>query len=62
MDTRIDEIKKSKTLTNFNEILMPGEREFGLEKERRKKGIPLIDEVFTQLKEEARKNGVNFNF
>lgn len=60
MDNRIRTIKSSKLAPGFKEILMPGEREFKLEKVRREKGIPLTEEVIYQLKLQAEKSGVEF--
>jgi LDH2 family malate/lactate/ureidoglycolate dehydrogenase len=60
MDSRIRKIKESELLPGFKEILMPGERELKLERERRSKGIPLIVEVLGQLKSLAEELGVKY--
>jgi len=49
MDARIRSIKQAELLPGFTEILMPGERELKLERERRRNGIPLSVAVLDQI-------------
>jgi len=58
MDERIRSIKHSERLPGVEEILMPGERELRLERERRKHGIPLSVAVLDQVAGVAREMGV----
>jgi len=62
---RIDEyirlIKSSEIAPGFDEIMLPGEREFRLESIRRNNGIPITTEVFSQLKSLAIEVGSEFN-
>jgi LDH2 family malate/lactate/ureidoglycolate dehydrogenase len=58
MDARIRSIKKSELLPGVTEILMPGERELKLERERRKNGIPLSVNVLDQIAVVAKELGV----
>ena len=60
-DSLIRLIKNSELATGFEEILMPGEREFRTEKERRTKGIPLSVEVLGQLESLAKEVGVGYS-
>ena len=58
MDQRIRSIKDSARLPGVEEILMPGERELRLERERRKNGIPLSVAVLDQVAALAKELGV----
>lgn len=58
MDQRIRSIKNSERLPGVNEILMPGERELRLERERRAQGIPLSVAVLEQVAAVAKELGV----
>ncbi len=58
MDTRIRSIRQAELLSGFTEILMPGERELRLERERRKNGIPLSVAVLDQVAALAKELGV----
>jgi LDH2 family malate/lactate/ureidoglycolate dehydrogenase len=58
MDLRIRSIKNSERLPGVEEILMPGERELRLERERRRHGIPLSVAVLDQVASVAREMGV----
>jgi LDH2 family malate/lactate/ureidoglycolate dehydrogenase len=58
MDERIRSIKASERLPGVEEILMPGERELRLERERRTRGIPLSAAVLDQVAVAAREVGV----
>lgn len=58
MDERIRSIKDSERLPGVEEILMPGERELKLERERRISGIPLSVAVLDQVAAVAREMGV----
>jgi LDH2 family malate/lactate/ureidoglycolate dehydrogenase len=58
MDARIRSIKQSELLPGVTEILMPGERELKLERERRKNGIPLSVNVLDQIAVVAKELGV----
>lgn len=54
VDFLIRLIKNSTLAPGFEEILIPGEREFKMEGERRDKGIPLSAEVLNQLESLAK--------
>jgi len=58
MDARIRAIKQSERLPGVDEILMPGERELRLERERRQRGIPLGVNVLDQVAAVAAELGV----
>ncbi len=58
MDERIRSIKASERLPGVEEILMPGERELRLERERRTHGIPHNVAVLDQVAAVARELGV----
>ena len=58
MDQRIRSIKDSERLPGVDEILMPGERELKLERERRAHGIPLSVAVLEQVAAVAKEIGV----
>jgi LDH2 family malate/lactate/ureidoglycolate dehydrogenase len=58
MDQRIRSIKDSERLPGVDEILMPGERELTLERERRAHGIPLSVAVLDQVAAVAKELGV----
>ena len=58
MDQRIRSIKDSERLPGVEEILMPGERELKLERQRRAKGIPLSVAVLEQVAAVAHEVGV----
>jgi LDH2 family malate/lactate/ureidoglycolate dehydrogenase len=59
MDQRIRSIKDSERLPGVEEILMPGERELKLERERRAHGIPLGVAVLQQVAAVAKEFGVS---
>ena len=58
MDRRIRSIKDSERLPGVDEILMPGERELKLERDRRAQGIPLSVAVLEQVAAVAKNVGV----
>ena len=58
MDERIRSIKNSERLPGVEEILMPGERELKIERERRAHGIPLSVAVLDQVAAVAKELGV----
>jgi L-2-hydroxycarboxylate dehydrogenase (NAD+) len=54
----IEELKFSRKAKNTDEILMPGEREYLLEQERRVKGIPISSQIYRLLIDVAEEWGV----
>jgi LDH2 family malate/lactate/ureidoglycolate dehydrogenase len=58
MDRRIRSIKDYERLPGVDEILMPGERELKLERDRRAQGIPLSVAVLEQVAAVAKNVGV----
>jgi LDH2 family malate/lactate/ureidoglycolate dehydrogenase len=60
MDEWIYTFKNAKPDNNHNEVLIPGEPEFRNELENRQKGIPLIDEVISELKSISSRYNINF--
>jgi LDH2 family malate/lactate/ureidoglycolate dehydrogenase len=57
-NTFIEELKFSRKAKNIDEILMPGEREYLLEQERRINGIPISSEIYHLLVDVASDWGV----
>ena len=60
VDSLIHLVKGSQLAPGFEEILMPGEREFRTEQQRRADGIPLSVEVLEQLRSLAGELSVEF--
>lgn len=58
VDSLIRLIKGSELAPGFEEILMPGEREFRMEQQRRVKGIPLSVSVLAKLRSLADELGI----
>lgn len=59
IDKMIEEIKESPKAKNVNEIFLPGEIEFNIQKERLEKGIPLSMPVIQELKALGESYNVN---
>lgn len=51
MDNWIERFKQTKPFDSNNPVLIPGEPEFVIEKQRSKEGIPLVESVVHELKE-----------
>ncbi|HIC96623.1 TPA: Ldh family oxidoreductase [Candidatus Bipolaricaulota bacterium] len=49
IDQMIREIKATPPAEGFTEVLLPGEPEFRTEEQRLRKGVPLSEEVYTEL-------------
>ncbi len=62
VDVMVRTIKQSQLASGFREILIPGEREFRTETERRKRGIPLSVDVLNDIELLAKEVGVKFAF
>ncbi|MEO7443997.1 MAG: Ldh family oxidoreductase, partial [Ferruginibacter sp.] len=60
MDNWIQRFRSAKVAEGFDRVIIPGEPEVAMEKERRKKGIPLNDTVVTDLKMLAEKFSILF--
>lgn len=60
MDLWIDTFKKAKTISGVPEVLIPGEKEFLLEKKIKKEGIHIIDPIIKEMKDIADKLNVEF--
>lgn len=60
IDQHIRLMKQSELAPGVEEILMPGEREFRLEQDRRAHGIPVSNEVLAHMRELAEEVGVKF--
>ncbi len=58
IDKMVQDIKKLPIADGFERAYLPGEPEFELEEERMKQGIPVVDDVLTELKNLAAKFGV----
>jgi len=54
----IADIKASGVREGFKEVLLPGEREFNIEKERRKTGIPVDDKSWTRIQDTCTSLGI----
>lgn len=62
IDRAIDQAKSSPLDEGFEEILMPGERGFREEERRRRNGIPIYDQVWTQVVEPmCREQGIKLS-
>ncbi len=59
VDQMIEEIKESPKAEGVEEILVPGEIEANIEKERRANGITLSKEVYEDIKEVGESLGIN---
>lgn len=59
IDALRENLKSLNTRPDADEILLPGERRFRTQEERRKKGIPLDDEIIEQLGTLADEVGVS---
>ncbi len=59
MDEMISYIKSSAKADGFNEILIPGEREFRKIEERKVKGVPVEEETWQQIEGVAKGLGVS---
>ncbi|MEQ8303179.1 MAG: Ldh family oxidoreductase [Cyclobacteriaceae bacterium] len=60
MDNWIRTFKNSSRIDENQEVIIPGEPEIALEKERKEKGIPLLDKVIEDLKVISAKSKVAF--
>jgi LDH2 family malate/lactate/ureidoglycolate dehydrogenase len=60
VDNWIDAFKNANKIDNNQHVIIPGEPEFLLEKERLETGIPLNDKVITDLQELANKLALEF--
>ena len=58
LDNWIERFKSAKTISNDQEVIIPGEPEFAAEIYRQQNGIPLIDAVIIDLYKLAEKLGV----
>jgi L-2-hydroxycarboxylate dehydrogenase (NAD+) len=54
----VAEVKASRKAPGVEEILVPGEPEFRMREKRLKEGIPIPDEVWSELEREAKELGV----
>lgn len=61
MDNWINTFRNAETTTGQKRVLIPGDPERELASERRKNGIPLHEQVVTDLKELGDKFGLSFN-
>ncbi|HXI00338.1 MAG TPA: Ldh family oxidoreductase [Sphingobacteriaceae bacterium] len=59
MDNWVHRFKSAKTIDETQKVVIPGEPELQAEKERKEKGIPLVNAVVKDLNELADKLGVN---
>jgi len=59
VERAIDQAKASPLAPGHTEILMPGERGFREEERRRRDGIPVLDAVWTRLREVMHPRGVD---
>lgn len=55
------QIKSSRRAPGFEEILLPGEPEFRTRERRLREGIPIADEVWKEIEEQARGMGLNLS-
>jgi len=60
MDNWITRFRSAKTIVSEEKLIIPGDPEREFEAERMKNGIPLNDKVVVDLKEVAKKYGVEF--
>ena len=60
IDALIDEIKNSAPSLNVHEVLVPNDKEFRIEQERKKKGIPLSSTLIKELKSFSDKYDIPF--
>jgi LDH2 family malate/lactate/ureidoglycolate dehydrogenase len=58
VDRFIADIKSSAIRQGYKEILLPGEREFRTERERRKSGIPVDDKSWDRIKDMCKRLGI----
>ena len=58
LDNWIDRFSSAKSINEEQKVIIPGQPEVAAEKERKLNGIPLIDDVFTDLNELAEKLGI----
>lgn len=58
MDQLLQAVKATPPAPGFDEVLLPGERGQRLKQQRLREGIPIPDEVWIDLQEEARRWGV----
>jgi uncharacterized oxidoreductase len=58
VDGLVDYVKSSKSAPGFKEVLVPGEPESRAREKRLKEGIPVDDETWSQIKEQATRLGV----
>jgi LDH2 family malate/lactate/ureidoglycolate dehydrogenase len=61
IDRAIDEAKAAPLAPGHSEILMPGERGFREEDRRRRDGVPILDEVWSRLRDLMRPRGVDID-
>ena len=61
MDNWITTFRNAETTTGQSRVMIPGDPERELTSERRKNGIPLHEQVVTDLKELGNKFGLSFN-
>jgi uncharacterized oxidoreductase len=54
----VAEVKASRKAPGVEEILVPGEPEFRMREKRLKEGIPIPDEVWSELEREAKELSV----
>ena len=62
MDKWISRFRSAKTIKDENRVLIHGDLEREMEKERMKKGIPLHEQVIDDIKSLAEKFGINSSF
>jgi LDH2 family malate/lactate/ureidoglycolate dehydrogenase len=58
LDNWIDRFSSAKSISEEQKVIIPGQPEVAAEKERKLNGIPLIDDVCTDLNELAEKLGI----
>lgn len=61
VDHLIEYVKSSKLAPGFTEILIPGEPERRVRARREQHGVPVDHETWRQIRETARRHGVNIN-
>ena len=61
IEVLITEIKSSAISKNSSEVLVPNEKEFRIEKQRKKEGVPLSETLFKELKGFSEKYQVPFS-
>jgi L-2-hydroxycarboxylate dehydrogenase (NAD+) len=62
MDQWIERFRSAKTADGFEKVIIPGEPEIEIQKERLKNGIPLLGPVVDDLNYVAEKFGLEFNY